>query len=145
MDESAKKTVIIFLLVILLLTIGTIVYISLFGKSDKELKYGDYTIAEGHTGTIEKYDPSNTVEGYKGGTDKAYYITGNISSSKDKGFTVITFNLYDKDNKLLGTAVSGLNNLKKGKKYTFKALGLVTESDTNKISYYKLKDIKLGN
>ena len=57
----------------------------------------------------------------------------------------MTFNLYDKQNKLLGTAVGGLKEVKKGKTYSFRAIALVDDEDTLKIDHYKIKSIELGN
>ena len=108
-----------------------------------EIIYKDYTIASGHTGEIANYDKSYTVDGFKGG-DKAYYIKGNITAGANKNFTVITFNLYDKKNNLLGTAVAGLKEIKKGKTYEFKALSLIEQKDIGKIDHYKIKNIKQG-
>ena len=110
-------------------------------KTDS-ISYNDYVIEKGHFGKFEKYDPSHSVSGYKGGNDEAYYINGKITSKIDKSFILITFNLYDKDDKLLGIAVSGLNGLQKNKTYNFKALSLIESKYNKDIDHYKLKEIK---
>lgn len=109
---------------------------------DGRIVSGDYTILKGHYGKIDTYDPAVAVEGYEGGIDKAYYVFGKIKASEDKRFTVITFNLYDENNKLLGNAVAGLDHLSKNKIYEFKALSLVSSADMEKISYYKINNIR---
>ncbi len=131
-------TVFIAFVIIAIVVVGGYLFIH---PKDGRIVSGDYTILKGHYGKIDTYDPAVAVEGYKGGLDKAYYVFGKIKSSKDKGFTVITFNLYDENNKLLGVAVAGLDHLKKNKAYEFKALSLTNSADMEKISYYKIKNI----
>ena len=115
----------------------------LFRSDSSDLKYEDYTIYKDLVGSIEEYDSSMTVDGHSA-SNNAYYITGKISSKVDKEFTVITFNLYNKSGELMGTAVSGLNELKKDKIYDFKAIALVDSKDLKKIDSYKLKSVVLG-
>ena len=115
----------------------------LFREDSCDLKYEDYTVYKGLEGSIEEYDSSMAVDGYKA-SNNAYYITGKISSKADKGFSIITFNLYNKRNELMGTAVAGLNELKKDKIYDFKAIALVDGKDLKKIDSYKLKSVVLG-
>ena len=122
----SKKPVMIILVVLALIAILITIYFMFIKQTDGKIVYEDYTIASGHTGKIENYDSSYTVEGFKGG-NKAYYIKGNITADQNKKFTVITFDLYDKKNNLLGTAVGGLKEVKKGKTYEFKALSLINE------------------
>lgn len=142
-----KKTLIIVAIILLLIIGGVVAYTFLGSNSDNnesgKLKYEDYVIYEGHKGSLEKYDPSMTVDGHTK-SENAYYITGKISTKDDKEFSVITFNVYDKDDKLLGTAVAGLNELKKDVKYDFRAIALVDAKDLEKIDYYKLKSVELG-
>ena len=145
MEKSLiKRLVIVSLTLIILVVAISTIYFAFIKPKDGKIIYGDYTILNGHYGKIEKYDPSMTVEGYKGDKKNAYYITGKISSKENKEFTVITFNLYDKSNKLLGTAVAGVNELKEGNTYDFKALSLVDSSDLQSINHYRIKSIKLG-
>lgn len=139
-----KKQVAVILVILACIAVAICIYFVFFNKTDKEIIYEDYKILENHEGKIEEYDKSYTVDGYKGDNSKGYYITGKIIANKDKGFTVITFDLYDKNNKLLGTAVGGLNEMKSGKTYNFKALSLIDSKDINKIAYYKIKQIKEG-
>lgn len=140
----SKKPVMVVFVVLALIAVAIAIYFLFIYDDNGEIVYEDYTIASGHVGKIEKYDSSYTVDGYKGGKDEAYYITGNITASEDKDFTVITFNLYDKDDNLLGTAVGGLNEVKKGKTYSFRALSLVENKDVAKIDHYEIKSIELG-
>lgn len=141
----SKKPVMVVLVILALIALGVAIYFLFIYDNSGEIVYEDYTIASGHSGKIEKYDSSYTVDGYKGDEYEAYYITGNITADEDKDFTVITFNLYDKENNLLGTAVGGLKEVKKGKTYAFKALSLVENKDVVKIDHYKIKSIDLGN
>ena len=144
----SKKPVMIALVILALVAIAIAIYFIFFSTinddNNEKVVYEDYIISSNHYGKIEKYDPSNTVDGYKGDGNDAYYITGSITAKEDKNFTVITFNLYDKDNNLLGTAVAGLNELKKDKSYEFKALSLVESKDVVKIDHYKIKSVELG-
>ena len=88
--------------------------------------------------------PSITVDGLNAG-ENAYYIRGKISAKDDKSFSVITYNLYDKDNNLLGTAVAGLNSLEKDKVYDFEAIALLEQNDLTNIDHYELESVELGN
>ena len=45
------------------------------------------------------------------------------------------FNLYDEDDNLLGTAIAGLNELKKDVVYDFKALGILKADDVEKVDH----------
>ena len=139
----SKKPVMIGLIILALAAVLMAIYFMFIKDTSGEIIYKDYTIASGHTGEIANYDKSYTVDGFKGG-DKAYYIKGNITAGANKNFTVITFNLYDKKNNLLGTAVAGLKEIKKGKTYEFKALSLIEQKDMGKIDHYKIKNIKQG-
>lgn len=139
----SKKAVMLTLIVLAVVAVLIAIYFMFIKDTSDQIVYNDYTIATGHYGIVEEYDKSYAVDGYKGGT-KAYYIKGNITSDSNKDFTVITFNLYDKDNKLLGTAVGGLKEIKKGKTYEFKALSLIEEKYITKIDHYKIDTIKQG-
>ena len=137
----ASKKLLIFIIAIFMIIVGVIfVFIGPSGRSDK-LTYDDYTIYENYTSGIEKYDSTVAVEGYPGG-EKAFYINGKISTAKDKDFSVITFNLYDSSGKRLGKAVAGIKEMKKDKKYNFKAIALVKESEINNIDHFSLKSVK---
>ncbi len=143
--ESSKKKVMIALIIIAIIIILFGLCMVFMSLKDKKLVYEDYTIAEDHYGKIEEYDPSYTVDGFNPSNKRAYYIIGSITAQKDKDFTVITFNLYDKKNKLLGKAVAGLNSIEKGKTYKFKALSLVDDNVIDQIDHYELEKVELGN
>ena len=146
---NAKKLIkdkrfIAVVIVLVLVALGLIFFLGPNNNNEsKKIRYEDYTIYEGHKGSFEKYDPSMTVDGFIANED-AYYITGKISTKENKSFSVITFNLYDEKDKLLGTAVAGLNELKKDKVYEFKALGIVKPENLEKIDHYELKSVELG-
>ena len=129
-------------IVVLIIVIG-IFFAGDNSNESKKMTYEEYTIHEGHKGSIEKYDESMTVDGVEK-TDMAYYIVGEISTKEDKAFSVITFNLYDKNDKVLGTAIAGVNDLEKNKRYKFKAISTIDEKELEKISYYKIKSVELG-
>lgn len=138
-----KKTIIPIVIVIALIIISIIIYLLYKNETPEDIVYEDYTIYSDLMGKVEEYDSSMTVDGYEP-SGKAYYVIGKISSKEDKDFSVITFNLYDKDDKLLGTAIAGLNELKKGKTYDFKALGIIDGTDVEKVDYYTLEKVELG-
>ncbi len=138
-----EKSLIITIIIVALLMIIAGGLLLFRDNSNSDLQYEDYTIYKGLEGSIEEYDPKMVVDGYKA-SKNAYYITGKISSKVDKGFSVITFNLYNKKNELMGTAVAGLNELKKDKVYDFKAIALVDGKDIKKIDSYKLKSVVIG-
>lgn len=81
-------------------------------------------------------------EGYNGYSDGyGYYIEGTITNNTDKQYSYaqVTFNLYDKDENQLGTAVANINNLDANANWKFKAIGLIT--DAKAVSSYKLTEI----
>jgi RNA polymerase subunit RPABC4/transcription elongation factor Spt4 len=87
-----------------------------------------FTLLDGHTGSYDEYG-------------MGYYIEGTVQNNTDKEYSYvqITFNLYDKDNALLGTAVSNVNNFEANGKWKFKAIGLNSSDD--KVTSYKFKEI----
>ena len=54
------------------------------------------------------------------------------------------YNLYDEDDNLLGTAIAGLNELKKDVVYDFKALSILKADDVEKVDHYTLESVELG-
>lgn len=145
MKKNKKiKTIIIIVIILAILLIGSALIYYFIENQDKDIVYNDYTIYERTTGTLEEYDPSITVDGLNAG-ENAYYIRGKISAKDDKSFSVITYNLYDKDNNLLGTAVAGLNSLEKDKVYDFEAIALLEQNDLTNIDHYELESVELGN
>ena len=148
MLENNKKKVLIISIILVISALAIILFVN--GTDDnngvkEKVNYKDYVIYEGHVGKVEKYDPSMTVDGYSGAEGDAYYVIGKISAKSKKSFSVIEFNLYDKDDNILGTAVAGLNDLEKDKVYEFKALGLISSEDVLKVDHYELKSVELGN
>ena len=67
------------------------------------------------------------------------YIEGEIKNNTDKTYSYVqvTFNLYDKNESQLGTAIANINNLEPNAIWKYKAIGLVTE----KVASYKLVEI----
>lgn len=136
-----SRYAIIGMAVIIIVMVFIIIYCLVFARNAGKLTYDDYTILDGHFGQVEKYDASHAVEGYKGDGKNAYYITGKIKAKSNKDFTLITFNLYDKSNKVLGTAVFGLNEMQKGRAYDFKAVSL-EKMNVMQVDHYKIKSIE---
>lgn len=146
MKKMKNKTLVTVICSVVLL-VGVIVgiYFIFFSPNvNTKMVYNEFVIEKGHAGNMAKYDPSIYVEGYKGNKEEAYYINGKIVSEKDYNFVLITFDLYDKEDNLLGIAQAGLSNIKKGESYDFKALSLTIHEDTKKISDYKINNI-MGN
>lgn len=129
--------------IVIILIVALLIFIFIGGNNSMSdaMTYEDFTVLKGHLGKLEKYDKSHAIEGYKGGSE-AYYIKGKVTSNKDKGFTIMTFNLYDKNDNLLGTAVATLNEVKKGKTYTFKAVSLTEKAKTKQIDHYSIESVK---
>jgi hypothetical protein len=70
--------------------------------------------------------------------NESYIINGKIKNNiaKEYDYIQIVFNLYNKDNKIIGTAVSNLNNIDSYEKLTFKI-----ENNINNIERCELKEI----
>lgn len=137
-----KSLATIICLVILFVGIIVGIYFLFFRPlGDVKMVYNEFAILKGHNGSMAKYDPSIYVEGYQGNKEEAYYINGKIVSQKDYNFVLVTFDLLDKNDKVLGVAQAGLTNIKKGETYDFKALSLTNYEDTKNISSYKINNI----
>ena len=63
------------------------------------------------------------------------YLVGKIKNNTEKTYSYaqIEFNLYDKDDAQIGTAVANIQNLEPGKIWKFKAIVLEKETKTAKI------------
>ncbi|MDR0879510.1 MAG: FxLYD domain-containing protein [Clostridioides sp.] len=70
-----------------------------------------------------------------GGVDLSGKIKNN--SGKDAKYVQVTFNLYDKDNNQLGTALANVNNLKAEGNWKFKAIGTATGD----VDHYELAEV----
>jgi flagellar basal body-associated protein FliL len=70
----------------------------------------------------------------------AFYITGTLKNNTNRttSYVQISFNLYDKDGNLVGSAFANVNNLEPNGTWKFKAMGM----DTNKsVTSYKLAKV----
>lgn len=102
------------------------------GKNYKFAQDGKYTIVEdlelvgGIDGTTTRYD------GYF-----ATYISGVVRNNTDKKYSYlqITFDLFDKDDNKVGTALANVNNIGPGEKWKFEAMAL------EDFSSYRLDEI----
>lgn len=140
-----KDKKIIILIISLIIFIGIGVYFLLFNsQSDKSYTYDEFTINKGSIGELKEYNKTMYFEGYEGDYTEAYYINGSMTNngSNNYKFILITFNLYDKNNNLLGTAIAGINNVEGNKTYEFTAMSLTTTENAKKIVKYDLKSIK---
>jgi len=145
MKKSVKKIASITLIVVVLVILCMLIYKAFMPKTKNltgKTTINEVTIYENTKGEIEDYDETMYIEGYKGKYKKAYYITGTIVSDVYYNDVIITFNVKDKEGNVIGSAVAGLTNVQKGKKYSFKALSTVKESNLNKIHSYEVVDIR---
>lgn len=142
-----KRTIILLAVTGVLIVILAIVLFNVFydGKETigKEVSYNEYTILEGHSGSLKDYDNSLYIEGYKGNYSVAYYITGTLKSNEEEkqNFVEIRFNLYDSKGKIIGEAIAGVNDVSKDNQYTFTAMSLTSDDDAKKVVKYELKSI----
>ena len=146
---SKRNIVLISVCAVLIVILGILLF-NRFGNDDNNIKeydefvYENYVILKGSTGKLETYDKSLYIEGYKGSYDETYYINGTLKSNEaeKQDFVVIRFNLYDKNGKLLGDAIAGINDVEKDKEYKFKAVSLTTDEDARKVYRYGIKNIE---
>lgn len=70
----------------------------------------------------------------------ATYISGVIKNNTDKKYSYVqvTFNLYDADGNLIGTALDNVNNLEANGTWKFKAMGI---SENGTVASYKISEI----
>lgn len=142
MNKMLKKILVIASSIIIIMAI---IYFKYFMndeiKTNNDIKFNNYVITN-HIGNIDTYDESLYIEGYKGNYDYAYYITGKIKVDINSKFILITFDLLDKDNKVIGKAQAGLNDIEKNKEYEFKAISLEDEMTIQNVVGYKIKSIE---
>lgn len=109
-----------------------------------------YNDVEEKTGTTDTSKPVTEnfslldgYRGYAGDYSMGYYIEGYVQNNFDREYSYvqITFNLYDADGVLVGTALDNINNLEANGKWKFKAISLTTSDETQSIASYKLKEI----
>lgn len=86
------------------------------------------------------------LEGYKGYSDEynfGYYIEGYVqnNSNWEYDYVQISFNLYDEEGVLIGTALDNINNLEAKGKWKFKAISLMDSEEVKNVASYKLKEI----
>ena len=142
MNKMLKKILVITSFIIIIMAI---IYFKYFMndeiKTNNDIKFNNYVITN-HIGNIDTYDESLYIEGYKGNYDYAYYITGKIKGDINSKFILITFDLLDKENKVIGKAQAGLNDIEKNKEYEFKAISLEDEMTIQNVVGYKIKSIE---
>lgn len=142
MNKILKKILVLTAFIIIIMAI---IYFRFFMndkvEANNDIKFNNYEITE-HLGHLDKYDKTMYIEGYKGSYNYAYYITGKIKSDINNKFILITFDLLDKDNKVIGIAQAGLNNIEKNKEYDFKAISLEGEMIIQNVVGYKIKSVE---
>ena len=75
-----------------------------------------------------------------------YYVTGTIKNTLEdecRNYVNISYNVYDKDGDLLGTANAYIDNLGKGQTWKFKAY--YTDIDSKDVVSYKLDTVEHYN
>lgn len=86
-----------------------------------------------------------TIEGDITETKDTYslYFEGIVknNTNKEMSYASITFNLYDKDGNLLGTAIDNINNLKAGGTWKFKAMSFLTSDQTKEVASWELEEV----
>lgn len=141
-----KKKIIMICISVLVLVLVCIGIYKAFSKGEGEKRedvvINDVKIYKNLEGTIEEYDKTMYVEGYQGNYEKAYYISGELRPDKDYANLLILFDVKDKKDNVIGTAIAGLTDVKKGGDYNFKALSTVKESDLDKIHTFEVSDIR---
>lgn len=136
-----KKVLLIVLGAVLLLGIGFGTYYLI--TSNNQMKYEDFIIEKGNKGSFEIYNKSLYYEGYEGDYDKAYYITGSLKNNTGAyvSLAIITFDLYDENDKIIGVAKASVTNIGIDASKEFKAMSLTTTAKASKVKSYKINSI----
>lgn len=86
-----------------------------------------------------------TVEGNITESKDTYsmYLEGIVKNNTDDEMTLvsISFNLYDKDGNLLGTAIDSITSLKAGGTWKFKAMSLLTSDQLKEVTKWELEEV----
>lgn len=71
------------------------------------------------------------------------YFEGIVKNNtkRDMSYASITFNLYDKDGNLLGTALDNINNLKAGGTWKFKATSFLTSDQMKEVTKWEVVEL----
>ena len=141
--KNKKKLILCIIIGIVLIVALIAIYFS-FSKKKKtdNITINGVTVYKDMKGSIEEYDDTMYIEAYEGNYEKAYYITGTLNSEKDYDNMILVFDVKDRKGKVIGAAIAGINGVKKGGDYTFKALSTVKEGKLNKIHSFTLIDIR---
>lgn len=89
---------------------------------------------------------NTSIKSFYDKESNSYYITGsitNILKDENRHYIDISYDVFDKDGNLLGTANAYIDNLCKGKTWKFKAI--YTDIDSKEIVNYKLNSIEHYN
>ena len=132
----------IFMVLPVLVFVGVTVYFA-FNDFDKVemIEDGNYTVIDDSF----KID-NKTVKGFYDKETDTYYITGTIKNTLDdecRNYVNISYNVYDKEGNLLGTANAYIDNLGKGQTWKFKAY--YTDIDSKDVVSYKLDTVEHYN
>ena len=132
----------IFMVLPVLVFVGVTVYFA-FNDFDKVemIEKGNYTVIDDSF----KID-NKTVKGFYDKETDTYYITGTIKNTLEdecRNYVNISYNVYDKEGNLLGTANAYIDNLGKGQTWKFKAY--YTDIDSKDVVSYKLDTVEHYN
>ena len=122
---------------IILLIIGAILIISsLFSSNESEEEQ------KGNT-TTEKLTLLDNHSGQVGNYSWTYEITGTIQNNTDKDYSYVSveFYIYDAEDNLLDTCLGNNSGLEANGKWKFTASCYFENSDADKVTSYKLKEI----
>lgn len=132
----------IFMILPALAFMGIIVYFT-FNDYEKTgiVEEGNYTIIDDNF----KID-NTTVKGFYDKETDTYYITGTIKNTLEdecRNYVNISYDVYDKEGNLLGTANAYIDNLGKNQTWKFKAY--YTDIDSKDVVSYKLDTVEHYN
>ena len=151
-EEKKKKipgwAILIIVLVSIFMVLPVLVFIGItayfiFSDYDETgiVEEGSYTIIDDSF----KLD-NTTVKGFYDKESDTYYITGTIKNTledESRNYVNISYNVYDKDGDLLGTANAYIDNLGKGQTWKFKAY--YSDIDSKDVVSYKLDKVEHYN
>lgn len=141
-----KNLIYLIIGIVLVILVGGLLVYNVFLKDAQDkgpLTYDTYTVFKGHKGYLSEYDKTLYVEGYNGNYGETYYIEGDLATTNEKevGFVIITFNLYDKNGRVIGEAYQGINHVVSGTAYHFKAVSTATTEVNKQVVRYDIKSI----
>lgn len=124
-------------LIIVFIVLGISIIGSMAGGSD--------STDDKPTGSTEKKDDISLLEGHSGKVENeySYEITGTLENNTDEEYSYVQveFYAYDSQGNLLDTCLANNSGMEAKGKWKFTASCFFGNSDANKVSSYKLKEI----